>query len=364
VLLGRNWLIEFIQITAINEWGESAPSDWLVATPSDFGGYLLMMVNAVNSEPGNDYLIRHGLAMQNMGLLIGSCTNEMIESGEAVFWGYVVDYVVGDEDRWNYALSTTEIEKIKTYLQNGGNLFLSGLEIAYDLHYKGDSSEVDFCENFLKLQCVSDRPNDESNTYYDGVLYGLDSTINFQFDNGNYGSYNVGDPDGILPVNGGYQSAYFPGYDQRISGAGVAYSGLFPGGTQAGRVFTLSVPFETIVGDSVRESVMDEILNFLIHCDVSIGPVVVPESTELFSPYPNPFNPSTTIRCDLSERHRLDLIIYDLQGKKVHTLFSGEKDAGKYAFTWRAENVPSGIYLSVMNLDGKPYASQKMILIK
>lgn len=118
----------------------------------------------------------------------------------------------------------------------------------------------------------------------------------------------------------------------------------------------MSVPFETIVGDSVREAVMDEILNFLIHCDVSIGPVVVPESTELFSPYPNPFNPSTTIRCDLSERHQLDLIIYDLQGKKISTLFSGEKYAGKYAFTWRAGNVPSGIYLSVLNLDGKPYA--------
>jgi hypothetical protein len=66
--------------------------------------------------------------------------------------------------------------------------------------------------------------------------------------------------------------------------------------------------------------------------------------------YPNPFNPSTTIRYELPKDASVKMEIYDVTGRKVKTLLDGSRSAGYYSVVWngRDENgreVASGMYL-------------------
>jgi|GEM_PF-793967 len=364
---GHGGYLEFIRVTAINQWGESEPTEWLVVSGGDVITANVLLVNAINRSVANEHLIRHGKAMVDPyhSPSLSSCTNSMIEADKIDLLNYeIVDYAVGNEDRRNYTLNSAEIEKLTEYLQAGGNLFISGLEIGYDLHMKGDSTKKAFCEDFLKAECISDKPNDQSSTYYEATMYGLDTSITFQFDDGSHGAYNVGDPDGLVPVNGGYQPGWFTGYNRSVSGMATAFSGTFPGGTSPGRVYFMSVPFEAIVGDSIRNAVMNEVVDFLQNCDVGIDPVDIPQTTQLLAPYPNPFNPRTIISYQLTTNNEIEITIFDLNGRFVSTLFKGYASKGKHQLTWNASAFSSGVYICTMKIDGKVLDSKKMVLVK
>ena len=67
--------------------------------------------------------------------------------------------------------------------------------------------------------------------------------------------------------------------------------------------------------------------------------------------FPNPFNPSTTIRYGLAEAASLSLVIYDVRGQVVQTLESGYHSAGWYDVVWNGETVDgksisTGIYFA------------------
>ncbi len=74
-----------------------------------------------------------------------------------------------------------------------------------------------------------------------------------------------------------------------------------------------------------------------------------PESVALLPNYPNPFNPSTTIRFDLPYDKQVRLVIYDILGRQVKVLHEGKATAGVHALTWNSTNeqeipVAAGIY--------------------
>ncbi|MFQ6608857.1 MAG: T9SS type A sorting domain-containing protein [Fidelibacterota bacterium] len=78
--------------------------------------------------------------------------------------------------------------------------------------------------------------------------------------------------------------------------------------------------------------------------ELSIEDLHLPLSFALHQNYPNPFNPSTTIRFDLPEATDVELIIYDILGRKVQALVSGQLVSGKHEVMWNASNVASGVY--------------------
>ena len=192
----------------------------------------------------------------------------------------------------------------------------------------------------------------------------FDTTLMFEFDNGSHGTYKVSDPDGIQSINGSYRVIIFNDYNSPISCGGVAYSDDFPEGTTPGKVFAMTISFETIIGDSIRTIVMEEVLDFLNNCDVSIKPVEIPQTAVLNSPYPNPFNPRTAIGVQLSAVSDMNLSIYNLAWQKVHTLVSGIKDAGNYKFIWNAQDQASSICLCVMKVNGISAVLQKISACK
>jgi hypothetical protein len=65
---------------------------------------------------------------------------------------------------------------------------------------------------------------------------------------------------------------------------------------------------------------------------------------ELTDAYPNPFNPSTTIRYSLPENGLVSIIVYDVSGREVATLVNSQHDAGRYSVTFNGANLSSGTY--------------------
>ncbi len=83
----------------------------------------------------------------------------------------------------------------------------------------------------------------------------------------------------------------------------------------------------------------------------------------LFNNYPNPFNPSTTIRFDLVREEMVQIELYDLLGRKVDTLLWEIKPSGTHSFTYQPKNLASGVYLMLMRA-GSYRSSQRMTLVK
>ena len=71
---------------------------------------------------------------------------------------------------------------------------------------------------------------------------------------------------------------------------------------------------------------------------------VIPKDYALSPVYPNPFNPSATVRFDVPEVSRVELQVYDITGKLVETLLDDKMTAGQHQYTWQPQELATGTY--------------------
>ena len=83
----------------------------------------------------------------------------------------------------------------------------------------------------------------------------------------------------------------------------------------------------------------------------------------LEAPYPNPFNPTTTISYSLPMQTKVSLTIYSLQGKEVKSLVNGIMDEGYHSLVWNSDGYSSGVYFIKM-IAGEYIQTQKLIILK
>jgi hypothetical protein len=94
----------------------------------------------------------------------------------------------------------------------------------------------------------------------------------------------------------------------------------------------------------------------------------VPDEFVLYSNYPNPFNPTTKIDYGLPSKTNVSLVVYDILGREVITLFNGLQEPGYKSMTWNGtdalgRNVGSGMYFYLLQA-GDFRKVNKMILLK
>jgi hypothetical protein len=108
--------------------------------------------------------------------------------------------------------------------------------------------------------------------------------------------------------------------------------------------------------------------NFRYHKLNNVVEVAVPIRYDLSQNYPNPFNPVTKIDFQLPFDSRVRIVVYDMLGREIKTLVSGElKLAGFHTVELNATNLASGMYFyrMIANAQGKDNIfTKKMVLIK
>jgi photosystem II stability/assembly factor-like uncharacterized protein len=90
---------------------------------------------------------------------------------------------------------------------------------------------------------------------------------------------------------------------------------------------------------------------------------IIPGKTSLFPNYPNPFNPRTVVRFQLSVVSVVSLKVYDIAGREVQTLVNEELQPGTYKVTFDGSQLNSGVYFYTFN-SGDFKETRKMILMK
>ena len=88
-----------------------------------------------------------------------------------------------------------------------------------------------------------------------------------------------------------------------------------------------------------------------------------PVQFKLYNNYPNPFNPSTSIKYAVSERQFVSLKVYDVLGNEIATLVNEEKPVGSYEVVFNRIKLSSGIYYYKLQATNF-VETKKMILIK
>lgn len=285
----------YFRVAATNAGGESFPSETVGAhRAADPGAQRVLFVNAyerfersVNIRqtphdrnylpPGHDgnsgvidrviprsvnsfdYVVPHGAAIVATGRAFDSCLSEAVGNDQVNLGDYdVVIWAAGQDSVQHESFSSAEQQRVAAYLAEGGALFVSGSDIAYDLDRASGptASDRSFLRDTLRVRYSQDDAGTYTLTSRTGTLFGgLPAAM---VDDGALGIYPVRTPDRILPSGDGTDVPLL--YVGGSGGPGaVEYDGSFGGG----RVVFLGFPFEAIADAGVREQYLATSLEFL-----------------------------------------------------------------------------------------------------
>lgn len=113
--------------------------------------------------------------------------------------------------------------------------------------------------------------------------------------------------------------------------------------------------------DGTSMSIYTAIVDFITNVE-QIN-TVKPDTFKLYDNYPNPFNPTTKIKFDISDNSRSDvtLTVYDTNGKEVAKLLNGNLQPGTYEIEWNATDFASGTYYA--KLEAFNYSDTKVMML-
>lgn len=309
--------------------------------------------------PYHDFVVSHSKAFN---LSFETCANEQVINGTIDLNSYeLVIWILGDESTADETFSSIERSKVAAYLENGGKLFVSGSEIAWDLEGQSNPSpqQIEFLRKYLKARYVADDSNifgisGVNSTSFEGLGFGYGVQ-------GNGSPYIEDYPDVIDTIGGSIPILKY----NSVSTAGIAYTGIFSYSTKVGQLIYLAFPFETINLATDRNKVMEAALKYF----GMIQPSDADESPYfnftflLNQNYPNPFNPSTKITYEISQREMVSLKVYDMLGKEVDVLVDELQSPGKYELYFDGKHMSSGVYFYRLKA-GTNSVQKKMILLK
>ena len=189
-------------------------------------------------------------------------------------------------------------------------------------------------------------------------------------------SMNLRDPQGVMHhfyhYPDGYGGLYFTGnpalfkeYHQRI---------VLPVDSAPGIWGLAEMTVFDKAGNTLRAD-FTEIVRFEVEEGAPAAPIIasLPDNTQLYPNFPNPFNPETWIPYQLADASDVQITIYDTRGTVVRTLGLGHQSAGYYtdrssAAYWDGRNgfgerIASGVYFYQLKT-GEISPIRKMVILK
>ena len=130
-------------------------------------------------------------------------------------------------------------------------------------------------------------------------------------------------------------------------------------------VETLDLNFSSVSSNSFQNIVLAngnaQQIEYTIMEKVTEQIDISPEDYQLYSLYPNPFNPSLNISFSISTPGITDITIYNSNGQEVGNILKNEYlQTGNYNFFWDASNNPSGLYF--VKLENQNFSQIKKAL--
>ncbi len=262
------------------------------------------------------------------------------------------DMVIWQGSNSMRAFYPDEVTKLQSYLDDGGNLLITGQNIGSDIFETSGQSQFaqDFYHNYFHANYVAN-----SSTFF--LIKGIANDL---ISNGLQFIANDIYPKSLDKIAARDTNAvgfltYFNGPDM----AGVRAK------ANSYRVVYMATGLEQITEQPIRDTIAVRSLRWLSE-NVVVGvdeEKNLPVQFALAQNYPNPFNPSTKISFSIPEKTFTTLKIYDILGNEVATLLSEEKPAGSYEVQFDASKLSSGVYLYKLQSNSL-VQTRKMILLK
>ncbi len=344
----------FIRLTAVNSAGiESISSDVYSASTGIKRRYLIVdgfdRTSGSYSQPFHSFNEFYASGVYAANRDVDAAANESIISNLINLSSYDgVLWFLGDESTANRTFNGSEQLLIMNYLKNGGKLFITGSEVAYELN----SSAPTFLNNFLKAKYIADNSGSL-------LVYSNGSIIRYLPSDINLGAVYPEDwPDAIEPLNGSQSCLLYR--NQRI--AGIYFDGIFPGGLSAGKLVYLAFALETTNNRISKNILIEDVIKFFEgQTEVENNPILIKDFV-VSEAFPNPFNSSTKILLKIPRDGFINLKIFNILGEKlvdVNKFFS----QGSNEIDLSLENLNSGIYLVKIDYE-KNSKTLKLNLIK
>lgn len=121
------------------------------------------------------------------------------------------------------------------------------------------------------------------------------------------------------------------------------------------------------VRQTIQTPAVDQRIMVIEGLGTTTGAPEIPAVAALSPPYPNPFNPSTTIEFEIPQAGEVQIRILDLAGRRVRDLSSGHRPAGQGSVVWdgtddQGHTVASGVYLVRMEHAGSVHTTRAVLL--
>ncbi len=313
------------------------PADIMIVDDDDGSTYENYYIAAVES----DSLTYHHWDVQKKGAPTAQTM--------ALFPRGIVIWFTGDSD--GNAISEVEAQEILTYLNNAGDILISGQDVVEELSGTALMNQLGI--SFVDNSNSSVVRGESGSAIGDGLVL-----ITGAGAAGNQTSRDI-----IAIDDSTYTQREFY-YAIGSATAGVSYVN---GNSKA---VLLGFGLEAVTVDERRNAVVQRAIDlFELPVGIAEDDPTLPEAFALHPNFPNPFNPSTTIRFDLPQQSKVTLAVYNMLGQKVRTITNTLYPAGRHQVVWDGTDqsgnpVASGVYIYRISTNNGFSKAQKMMLLK
>ena len=311
----------------------------------------VLLVDADGGTSGQSY---YATSISNAGYdytlfdksVIAQIPDQILNLGyKSVFW------TIG----WAFpAFELSDVTFLKDYLDGGGNLFIGGQDIGWDIFDPSGSSTFQEAKDFYHMYMDAKYISDDSQVYSGvGIPGTLGDGISFNIGAISGGRY----PEVISSYSGMGDSLFF--YTGTTKVGALAYEGA------TFKSVYLGIGLEQVSVAAARDTLVARALRWftepVVNVDEETG--LLPVSFQLEQNFPNPFNPSTTINYSVPKSVSVKIEIFDITGSKIAVLVDEVKNPGNYQVVFDARNNASGVYFYRMSA-GDFISVKKMGILK
>ncbi|MBN1476953.1 hypothetical protein JXA47_09380 [Candidatus Sumerlaeota bacterium] len=266
----------FYRVCSVNSGVPTAWSDTLAYRQPQAGGASVLIVDGIDrwrtqggDNPGHTFLVPVAESLGRLGYGYESCSNEMVAAGMIDLSDYdVVIWLLAEESTFDETVSRGEQFHIEDYLEGGGNLFISGSEMGWDLDHLSPSADAprfwDVTDEGFMLDYLKFDLDDDGTGGNGYVASGVASTpmdgLSIHFDDGTHGTYDVAYPDCYALQGSAEAWLTYPGYSDRV--AMGAWEGMFGSGVVTGCVVTMGFGLEAVYTDSERDDLLLGVMTY------------------------------------------------------------------------------------------------------